>query len=334
MESITTYNYEAYYLDYLEGNLSEDNISMLFTFLDKHPSIKQELDLDSDLLEFNLQIENEELTKFEKDELKQFDCKVNEICNNNVNDFLVAEVENEISESKKIELDKFVVEHDLELTRKFITATKLKPNLKEVYLDKNRLKKKGSIVPLFYRAASIAAIGLLMFNVVGNYGKVEEVYNPRSKSFVLQIDSSKQFFKIESSKHSPGLIESTSENLVNNSFYSSSVDSTENNNQVDTTSNNSIQLGPDQNYVQDKIEDNKKEELPIHHEDDNDIAISIPDEISKEGIKLVDMYKPVTNIANNYTNLDVSYQKSVPESDYHVTSFSIGKFSFERKRKK
>ena len=34
MEKITTYNYEAFYLDYLEGNLNENEQVMLFDFLD------------------------------------------------------------------------------------------------------------------------------------------------------------------------------------------------------------------------------------------------------------------------------------------------------------
>jgi hypothetical protein len=46
------------------------------------------------------------------------------------------------------------------------------------------------------------------------------------------------------------------------------------------------------------------------------------------------MYQPITNLTNSYTNLGVSYKKSQPESEYAVTAFSIGKFSFERKKRK
>jgi hypothetical protein len=68
------------------------------------------------------------------------------------------------------------------------------------------------------------------------------------------------------------------------------------------------------------------------HEDDGIAMSNSSENISKE-IKLVDMYKPITNLANSYTDLDVSYQKSIPESDYAVTVFSIGKFSFQRKKR-
>ena len=59
MEKITTYNYEAFYLDYLEGNLDENAQVMLFTFLDANPVLKSELELDGDILDFTLKTEND-----------------------------------------------------------------------------------------------------------------------------------------------------------------------------------------------------------------------------------------------------------------------------------
>ena len=42
IKKINIFNYEAYYLDYLEGNISEEDAAVLLDFLDKHPELKME----------------------------------------------------------------------------------------------------------------------------------------------------------------------------------------------------------------------------------------------------------------------------------------------------
>jgi len=46
--SITKNNYEAFILDYLEGQLSEESKTGLFRFLDEHPDLAAEFDIDLD----------------------------------------------------------------------------------------------------------------------------------------------------------------------------------------------------------------------------------------------------------------------------------------------
>lgn len=335
MENITTYNYEAFYLDYLEGNLSEEGTVMLLQFLENHPDLKSELELDEDVLEFNLNSSQEVLSKFEKEDLKHFDCKANEICFNNVNDFIVAEVEYEISAQKKIELKEFVVEHNLQSTYDYFHATKLKPDLTETYKNKASLKKKGTLIPLFVKVASVAAVGLLIFNLVNGAGNPTELYSPREGSFALQVDSSNQIFEINSTavdnNQNDYTIADTKKHQTDGFVADKQFQST------DTSTAIINDALPLDNLVEDfKVEDSKEDHpiLPLHEDDKDEIVMSDPSVQSTEEIKLVDMYKPVTNLTNNYTNLDVSYKKSVPESDYAVTAFSIGKFSFERKKKK
>ena len=40
METINSTNYEAFYLDFLEGNLNEEETALLFVFLDENPEFK------------------------------------------------------------------------------------------------------------------------------------------------------------------------------------------------------------------------------------------------------------------------------------------------------
>ena len=43
MEKITLNNYEAYLLDYFEGNLGLDDLALLKTFINQHPELAIDL---------------------------------------------------------------------------------------------------------------------------------------------------------------------------------------------------------------------------------------------------------------------------------------------------
>ncbi|MDA9072069.1 hypothetical protein N9J85_00060 [bacterium] len=43
MSKIGLHNYEAWFLDYSEGNLTENQMMELEVFLEQHPNLKQEL---------------------------------------------------------------------------------------------------------------------------------------------------------------------------------------------------------------------------------------------------------------------------------------------------
>lgn len=329
MEKITTYNYEAFYLDYLEGNLSEGGVTMLFNFLDANPVLKNELEFDNDILDYSLSQDLNKLDEFDKAELKQFDCKGDEICLNNVNDFIIADIEGDISVEKKTELNEFIIEHELQNTNSYFHATKLKPNKAEVYQNKAELKKKGRIIPLLLRVGSVAAVLLIGFNIMNTSNDSKEIYTSRTNQFELKLDSSNHEFNIEVSNNNIASSGSKTAAEIKNSTVKV-------NGVKDSIVEPSIQI----DFINNVVENLEKEidnqpDLPIIEEDLNDdIVASNINENPNSNIQLVDMYKPATNIANSYTNLNVVAKKSTPESDYQVTAFSVGKFSFERKRKK
>jgi hypothetical protein len=150
-------NYEAFYLDYLEGNLSESDAALLLAFLANHP----ELELDDDLLYLD---EANDISFPSKSSLYVFDENA-AIASENVEQFMVAHVERQLSGEKENELQNFVGSHthlakDLDLYRQSI----LVPDLSLEYPNKASLKKK--VVPiysLFSMVASIAAIFILFF---------------------------------------------------------------------------------------------------------------------------------------------------------------------------
>ena len=338
MEKINQHNYEAFYLDYLEGNLGEIEQTMLFNFLDDNLDLKAEL--EDDILDYTLSSNTDKLTTFEKEDLKHFECLTDEICLNNVNDFIIADLENDISSEKKKELDGFIIEHKLEETKNYFHATKLIPNLTEVYDDKAGLKKKGRIIPLFIKIVSVAAVGVLLFNFIGSTNS--EYYSVRQSNFALQIDTLNHKFEINLANNNSDKIVELNTNLPEKNklnpidnlphFAEVKVDSVQS--IIENLPNLKNDIAIENIKPIDK--DSSVTPLIIEHPkfDDDIVQTKDPKETQDNGIKLIDMYKPITNLTNSYTSLNVSYKKSTKESTYQVTNIKLGKFSFERKRKK
>jgi hypothetical protein len=54
MERISIFNYEAFYLDYLEGRLNQEDSALLLLFLESHPELIVEDGLDSFAIDENV----------------------------------------------------------------------------------------------------------------------------------------------------------------------------------------------------------------------------------------------------------------------------------------
>lgn len=152
---ITIENYEIYYLDYLDGNLSEELSEALHLFLMHHPDLVIE--------ETNVRLNPEEIDYANKAELKVWD-EDEVITLNNVELFTIAAEEKLLSTTKQIELSRFTQERSaLQNELSYYTLTKLQPNLNWVYTDKNKLKRKNTIAlwPWFSAAAAV----ILLFSI-------------------------------------------------------------------------------------------------------------------------------------------------------------------------
>lgn len=158
MERISIFNYEAFYLDYLEGVLGQEDERMLMEFLEEHPECK----LDDDELPV---FENESNEVFaSKSLLKQVDEK-EAITLQNVEHFLIAESEAIIQDHKKKELQEFIAEHpELNSERQAYASVYFEADLSEQYNHKSELKKSRRIVLWPYIASGVAAaIVILIF---------------------------------------------------------------------------------------------------------------------------------------------------------------------------
>lgn len=153
MESINSNNYEAYFLDYLEGNLNAQQEFELMDFLDKHPALKAELDVD--LGELTLQAEEVSL---DKSEFKKVGIQPEE-----EDDLMIASVEGQLSLDATTELNTYVQSNNLTTDLKYYQNTLLKPNLSEGYGDVSDLKKKDHVfIPLWIKAAGAISVGVVI----------------------------------------------------------------------------------------------------------------------------------------------------------------------------
>ena len=163
MSKINLSNYEAFYLDFLEGNLGEDDTVLLHNFLESHPQ---------------LQVEKEKFVSIHpgistleqsfKSHLKAISFNdETKITSENAEQFLIATVEGLLSENKQKELSQYISANSRWLEEQLTYSnTKLSADLKIVFNPKNSLKqnRKTIYLPLLLAgvAASIAGLFFLL----------------------------------------------------------------------------------------------------------------------------------------------------------------------------
>lgn len=156
MERISIFNYEAFYLDYLEGNLSEEDTQMLLQFLEEHPECRMEED---ELVTLD---DVAPMTFSGKNNLKQVD-EAAPIGMNNVEHFMIADAEGLLEADKKEELNAVVAENqELEVTRNRYKAVYFTPDESVVFAGKADLKQRKALVLWPYMAGAVAAAAVVV----------------------------------------------------------------------------------------------------------------------------------------------------------------------------
>ena len=156
MEHISIFNYEAFYLDFLEGNLNEEETALFLAFMEAHPELRLEdetiVTLDDKFVALDQTV---------KDNLKQVCFNERAISINTIEQFLIAQTEGLLSANKNAELIVFLAQHpSLLLDQRVYAHTKMNPDLSIVYADKSSLKqaRRVALWPIlsFAAAASVA----------------------------------------------------------------------------------------------------------------------------------------------------------------------------------
>jgi len=204
--NINSGNYENWFLDYFENQLSAEQVATLFLFLEQHPHLKEEFDAFENTSIHLEDVENEILPN--KSNLKKQDF----ISEQNIQEYFIAEIEGELPLAKQAQLQNFLQEHpQYHEERDLFQKTKLPAKNEEVFPKKNKLRR-GVVLPFyqtneFYRVAALILLLLgaaFLFNIYR--------LNNSSDSHVVENKDSLTV---------PVIIENKPENISNQRIYSS-----------------------------------------------------------------------------------------------------------------
>jgi len=125
---IGKHNYEAFFLDYHEGNLSPDQVAELMLFLEQHPELKEELDAFE-----HVSLDDEPVSYTGKDELKR----------SAIERLFSAYADGILSPAEELELAELLASHpELKTELELFTKTRLAPE--QVHFEhKDSLRKEG-----------------------------------------------------------------------------------------------------------------------------------------------------------------------------------------------
>jgi len=332
MEKINTLNYESYYLDFLEGNLSENDARDLLNFLDKHPEFKVDENLPT------LDDTNQNLNSFVKSSLKKFDETL-AISQDTLEDFIIAKNEGVLTEEKLSKLHSSAL-YDKKMDEDY-QSIKLVPDTRQKYNFKASLKKKNKkVTPLFWWAAAAGIAIVIGLNV--NWNSDIEINNPvvfseknndvdslnksRIKNNIeeqIQIQKEIKSQQKEVIEYNQNILKEKDVYLKNNSPEKLlDIDTTK---RIDQPVQKPIiidkpfDIGPiaENNY---SIDETKK----VNQED---LASLAP-------VKMTNPIKPITDFFEEKTSIDLDYQHSEKNAnDKRSFKLKIGKFSISRNRK-
>ena len=191
MSLITKHNYEAYLLDYVEENLSPEQIAELMLFLEIHPDLKVDLD------EFKIhELIPSEISLTIKDKLKKDN---NTITLDNYENFIINEIEGGNTTKISASLHSFL-EKNPNAKSDFIRYQKTKLIASPIFFDdKKFLKKKdGKVIPLYWWYSSAAAVILILFLLKGlNFDDKNESNPIANKTEVPENEELQEVFITE-----------------------------------------------------------------------------------------------------------------------------------------
>lgn len=170
---INKLNYELYFVDYHEGNLSTEQVAELMVFLEQHPELNAEFESFGGFEELNLDV-----AFSGKSSLKKEVVSTPNINEQNADEILIADLEGDLSATEQAELNEFLDKNAFYKEDQAIyQKTKLTPP-DVSYADKAALKKPRIIPAWMQRVASAAVIAGILWAGWVIFGPSKS-YDPR-----------------------------------------------------------------------------------------------------------------------------------------------------------
>jgi len=164
-------NYEIYFIDYLDGNLSLEEIDLLLDFMNENPDLKEEL---KGLEQIKVENSEEMIPAF--NHLKRTDFDHPEI----FEETCIRAIENELNQHEKMLFEKHLTTNKMHQKEfELFRATISEPDPFTVFEKKEQLKKKGrKLVPFYwYSAAAVVLLGLFLL-IPDKKQQTEPLVNP------------------------------------------------------------------------------------------------------------------------------------------------------------
>jgi hypothetical protein len=162
--NINKENYEQFFLDHAEGNLSREMEKELSDFLEANPDLKPVLE------EFDaFSIEKEEIRNDKlKTKLKKHLILTDHITGDNIDDWMIRDIEGLLDKAEVNELKEFLMLNQAySFDYKIFGFTKLSPDLSVTYRNKKELKKKVTRFPARRLAWIIPAAAAIVLIFIG-----------------------------------------------------------------------------------------------------------------------------------------------------------------------
>lgn len=343
MSKINLNNYEAFWLDYLEGNLSVDDQADFVLFASQHPEL--EIDLDESLITL-IDTSKQGLSNTEKDDLKEL-AELEEL--------VILDLDNELDDRSR--LDELSENHPLLYQQLKGDYVKIKLSAASVLYDEKSALKQALIIPAYVKwAAAAAVIGIIAVfspwnSSIDNIGVAETTTPENSTSkgiaaFNITTSTVEKVFGYEP------------ETIQNLSEMGSSLDLAKDELTIPADSSKHSNSDP-LNESFDIAQDTASTEFNIDNEvvidvdtletpvtpaitpDDQDYTsvnpknITVPEFLAEKVLKVEKKEEEplIASILDQKTNWDVDYESSESE-DKKVTQFKLGKFEFYKSTKK
>lgn len=150
-------NYEAYFIDYLEGNLDERLVNAFIEFIKLNPDLKEELDLFESLSATPETIsfeQKEKLYKEKYDSQKEFDNAA------------IAKLEGDISKDEEYKFNLYLTEHpEKKKEATLFSHTKLVSDTSITFDKKGKLYRQSNRKVFLLWSGRVAAVLILAFAI-------------------------------------------------------------------------------------------------------------------------------------------------------------------------
>jgi len=166
---ITRENYEAFYLDFLEGNLTPEVEAAFVAFLEANP----DLQLEDDALPVLLA--DDELLGFTEKQLLKKSEELGPVSTETIQYYLIAEVEGLLTAEQKVRLNEWIIEHPTYAVEQRLYQQTVASPLAVTYPHKADLKQQTRIFPLWLGATAAAAASIVLLIGLGMRNSGEHI---------------------------------------------------------------------------------------------------------------------------------------------------------------